>query len=811
MKHFRVILAILIIVSTTYLFQAGFARAEAIYFDDSDPDIMVLGNSSYYEIGFRKSNGAIAYITDKATGQHVTLGSRYECLWGAHFPDGTPGYVGGCSYNAAWPNHFGYAWSAAPHTLTLNYTPDPAASQQVTAQVVVIASEGPWFDMRLQLQNNWGYILDYIVFPSDLVFIEADIEEALLPILPGVVFEAEFFDQDRSYAAKYPGYPGLFADYVSVSSTKGQIAIYSLYEQGPIRPNIMGFIHDDAYISDSTFYHHNFGARISDGQAWMAPWVRIRISQSPLETINAYRVDNGLDELPSLGEKLGSHYTQVVQSPLLRAVANQLRIPFSEYPDFLSQIPYPGILHPVTYMPYGHDENYPDFLPPDPNWGTQQTFSDMVQDVQAMNFVVMPFINPTWWDDESPTFQDLILADVAVLDEQGSPDSSYECFAEHPDPPECNPENASRDSEFNSSFAYPRLHGGYVVSPYAPFVQQRLDQAIREITEDIPSDMLFEDQIGARPWLFDHNASSPYPSAYMEGWLDHTRTYSDTLLMTELGFDRLVETEVGFHGSVLLPERLGFTPGWWGTDTWHPYPLATLMARDKVLFYQHDLAEQTMAVDKATLTWNLAYGYMLSYDLVETSYGGGLDSDWLELVGAFQKHVLAGYAGEAMTNFTNLEDRVTQTSFETFTVIANWDETNTYNAGEHILPPLGVLAMSADGTVTAGVFTSYNGVPLSAGDHYLIEERNSTNIVVRQPLGADTSLTLDLLPSWSPSDPIEAWAFTVTGQFIGSAAATVTAQDITFFYQQQMGEQSVAYYKVVKPGKIFLPLILKGH
>jgi hypothetical protein len=746
---------------------------------------MVLGNGTYYEIAFRKSNGAIAYITDKSTGQHITLGSRYECLWGAVFPNGAPDYVGGCSFNAAWPNTFSYAWSSATHTLTLDYTPDPMSSQQVTAQVVVTASEGPWFDMRLELRNDWGHVLDYILFPSDMVFVEADIEEALLPILPGVVFEPEFFQQDRSYTAKYPGYPGFFADYVSLSSGKGQIAIYSLYEQGPIRPLVMGFVHDDDYVSDSTFYYHTFGVRISDGQTWTTPRVRIRISQSPPETIRAYRVENGLDRVPSLGEKLGSSYSQVVQSPLLKADAVQLAIPFSHYADLLSQVPTPGIFHPVAFQPEGHDENYPDFLPPDSAWGTVDDFAAMLQQAQTLGFLVMPYTNPTWWDDESPTLQNLppatTITDVAVLDDQGA--AVYEYYGSH---------------------------GGYVVSPHAPFVQQRLDQLVISMTVDLPNDILFQDQIGARPWLFDHNPSSPYPMAYIAGWLDHTRAYSKTLLMTELAFDRLAETEVGFHGSVLLPERSGYTTDWWGTGTWHPYPLAPLMTRDKVLFYQHDLAPETFVVDKATFTWNLAFGYMLSYDLVESAFGGGLDSEWLGLVAAFQKNVLACYADEVVTHFTNLEDNVTQTSFESHEVIANWDETRVFNAGEHTLPPMGALVTSADGTLTAGVFTRYNGVSLSAGDHYLIEARGVAKITVHQPIGADTSLTLDLPPSWAPGDSIEAYAYTADDSLIGDIPILVTAQGITFTYQQQLAGQSVAYYKILKSGDIFLPLILRS-
>ena len=76
MKRFTVVLAVLLIASILLLPQASFAYAKTIYFDDSDPDIMVLGNAAYYEIGFRKSNGSIAYVIDKSTDEYITLGSR---------------------------------------------------------------------------------------------------------------------------------------------------------------------------------------------------------------------------------------------------------------------------------------------------------------------------------------------------------------------------------------------------------------------------------------------------------------------------------------------------------------------------------------------------------------------------------------------------------------------------------------------------------------------------------------------------------------------------------------------------------------
>jgi hypothetical protein len=38
-----------------------------IYFDDSRPDLLILGNATW-EVAFRKTNGSVVYITDKSVG-----------------------------------------------------------------------------------------------------------------------------------------------------------------------------------------------------------------------------------------------------------------------------------------------------------------------------------------------------------------------------------------------------------------------------------------------------------------------------------------------------------------------------------------------------------------------------------------------------------------------------------------------------------------------------------------------------------------------------------------------------------------------
>jgi hypothetical protein len=785
MIRFALVLAMLSSMVVSSASTSGRGTAATIYFDESAPDMIVLGNSAHYEIGIRKANGSIAYVTDKTTGQRVTLGSRYECLWGTVYR-ATDTFVGGCQYNGAWADTFDYAWSASSHTLTLYYTAGPASAQRITAQALLRVSEEPWFDLQLHVQNNTGHVLDEVLFPCDTVFLEADIQEALLPILPGVVLESGFFAQHRSYGVNYPGWPGMFADYASLVSAKGRIAMYTMSEDGLVQPGNINFHHDDQYVPDSYVLSHVFFVRLAADNEWTTPRVRVRIGQSPPDTLWAYRVDNGLDRFADLRAKLGSRYDQVAQSVLLKADAGGLGVAFAQYPALLARLPSPGIFHTVAYEVGGFDQNYPDFLPPAPAWGTTADFAAMFRQAQARGLLVMPYTNPTWWDDESPTLRNLpptvTITDVAVLDEQGAP--MYEYYGPN---------------------------GGYVVSPYAPFVQQRLEQLVNQMTVQVPSDLLFEDQVGARFLAYDHNAASPYPAAYLSGWLEHTRAYSDTLLMTEMGFDRLAETEAGFHGSVLLLDRRGEPDGWWGVGNWHYYPLAIMLARDKVLFYQHDLAPETYTKDKATLAWNMAMGYMLSYDLYPSEYGGGLDSPWLGVAAPFQKHVLSLYASERILGYTNLQDKVTQTSFETYTCVRNWDETKSYTSGDHVLPPQGAVTRKNDGTVVAGVFIGYNGCALSSGDHYLIEERKPSEILVRQPLGTNTNLTLRWLVGWRTTAPVLAEAYAEDGSYLGEATVTVSMDEVTFYYQRTRGGQTVAYYRLYQPEStalvVYLPLL----
>ncbi len=757
--------------------------ATSIYFDDSNPAQMIMGNT-YYEVGISKNNGAIIYILDKDTGNNVTRGSRYGCLWGAVFPNGSPDYVGGCSYSRDWDNLFSYEWVPATNTLILFYSPDPSAVQRVTATIWIKPTEFSWFDMDLNLSNNWGYDLDYVLFPSDLVFEQAIINEALLPVLPGIVLESTFFDQDRSYVANYPGYPGVFSDFVSISTTAGNIAIYSANSTSTIFPVFIGFINDDEFIADSTYYYHSLGAGLTDGESWASPTTRVQISQDHVDCISTFRMANDFHLIPSLQDKLGVRYQQVIESPLYKVGVEQVQLPFTDYPEYLSQASPPAVLHLVGFQEGGFDENYPDFLPPDTRWGTTAELANMVEEVQDMGFLFMPYTNPTWWDDESPTLTDLpeplTIDDIAVLDRDLFP--IYENYG---------------------------THGGYVMSPYAGFVQQRLDQLVNEMTDTVPSDILFEDQVGARPWRFDYNPSSPTPSSYSQGWLEHAQTNSNLLLMTELGFDKLAHYEAGFHGSVLLPEVMGYTSDWWGDSNWHYFPLTSILMRDKILFYQHDLAPETFAHNKDNLSWDLTMGYMLSYDLYASEWGGGLDNEWISVTTDFQKHVISKFAAEKMVDYEIISDMVTQSIFDHFSVVRNWSDIHPLVYNGFVIAQNGVLLQDDQDSLTAGIFTVYNNQSLSPGDHYLIEDRYESQVIVRQPMGANTQLTIEKLVSWGDDSQVIAWAFSKNGQYLGQVEVTDMAEYVRFFYQDEISGGEASYYLLFKPDKLYLPFMKK--
>jgi hypothetical protein len=256
---------------------------------------------------------------------------------------------------------------------------------------------------------------------------------------------------------------------------------------------------------------------------------------------------------------------------------------------------------------------------------------------------------------------------------------------------------------------------GYVVSPYAPFVRDRVRRLMDTWRTTVPVECMFFDQIGARPWRRDFNPAAPTPLAYDDGWLDVFAPYRDRCLMAEDGWDRLANTFVGFAGGFLQMERedtWGDTH--WGSGNWEAYPLALWLFHDKVLMYQHDLYPDTFTTDPEVLLVNVAFGQMLSYQWNNET--DSLSSPWLALVGRLQQLLGPEVAGRPFTTFTRIGPAATESRFGDYTVVANWSRQASLDyQGQHIAP-LGFVAKEGDRVLAAVWGDRWNGVTFASVD-----------------------------------------------------------------------------------------------
>src|SRR3954451_1303273 len=711
-----------------------------------------------YELALSNRNGSLLSLLSRPDHGRLLAGQN-GCLWAAR-ADGVSDYIGGCAYSRTGANRFSYRWNRATTTLTLTYAGDPSAPHRVTATAEIVAGRTS-FDVRVTVENHWQRPLWSVVLPADLYAPNTAVTAGYAPnFLPGVRLGPGFFTGVHENVLTYPGRWG-FADFLALDLANSHLALYSTTpEPRRIRPTELGWFHGPpgAGCSGRVFcVTHSFNTWVADGATWTSPVVRVRIGDAVDQTLLDYRHDNGLDAYPSVAEKLGAKFSTYAQAPLIKADARKGLPPLAKWESELRRLPSPALLHPVRLPPGAFDATDPDFLPPDPAVGTTQDLHAMIDAAHALGLFVMPYLNVSWWNVNSPTVRDLLArgdaTQFAALDNAGRPIlEPYHDFS------------------------------GYVVSPHAPAVRDRLAQLMNEWQSDAPSDCYFFDQIGARAWVRDFNPAAPDPLSYGDGWVTAMAPYSDRCLMVEDGWDRLAKSFSAFHGGLLVVQRETADQDYlYGAGNWQPFPIAPFLLHDKVLFFQHDLSELTMTRDDETLAWNMAFGYMLSYSWELAPDDDTLASPWLDVVGSYQ-HTLGPYvAGQPLQSYTYVTPRVTQTTFPNLTMTTNWNTTDAYTSNGYGIAPNGFLARSGAGAVVAGTFKrTFDGFALSAGTHHLLVAQTPSAIVVHQPLGTNTQVAVKLPPAWNATNAVSAAAYAPDGRALGSVAGHVEAGHFVF-------------------------------
>ncbi len=722
----------------------------------SNDDLLLHLNTGPYEVSFDRATGGLAHVRDLKTQEFLSRNPEAK-LWEVTFTDGKQ------ISSSAYQRRFTYKWNSLFSRLTLHYQGTAALPLDVTIEI------HPVKDQRLELQakitNHYPLPLQTFHFPVGINVATTEICDALLPMIPGVRLSPGFFTAGKSFRGRYPGV--MFADYMALHTSHGYLALYCQQpERGLSVPQPVQLGFDPLSQSGQTRLVHEFNTWIEPQEKWSSPQVILEFGADYTDTIGAYRQGNGIDRYPSLEEKLGKKKEQYFASPLYKLDFDRFQQPFSALKStVIDQLKVPGLIHPVAFQPLGHDHHYPDFLPPNPTYGSAEELADLVRYAQARGNLVVPYTNFSWWNLDSPTWQQLTAQPkrqtVTVQQADGS------LLAE--------------------TYASP----GFVMNLHANFVRQRITAEQKALLAEVGFDGIFEDQLGARNAPYDFNPAGlktyDPSTSYLAGVLNHTQALKENNLMTECGIDRLAKDTIGFCGTNYLWDLLGYRPETAPYSTY--YPMAGMLFRDKVLLYQHNLAIETWTADLDLFRWNLAFGYNLSGTLLDP------DNPWLTVAGLFQKYVLANYADQLVTGFTQLPANVTCTTFETYKAYANWDQQNSFTHSEHVVAPGGVLVRADDRSVTAGVFTNYNGQILGDGDHYLIEVRSAEAIKVLQPLGADTLLRVKKNPAW-PGVAVTAYDF--ADQPVTEVEATAKDEMVSFEYCGNYRGHDIAYYCLTK-------------
>jgi hypothetical protein len=213
---------------------------------------------------------------------------------------------------------------------------------------------------------------------------------------------------------------------------------------------------------------------------------------------------------------------------------------------------------------------------------------------------------------------------------------------------------------------------------------QAVNRKVRtQFTRDYPVDILFQDQCGARTWLYDRNAASPTPYAYAEGLLSQVDEDAAVVpLSTEDGFDRVVNGEVQLCGFT-FPLVPGQNPEWarpfrslYPPGTWEIFPVVQVIAHDKAALLHHDLGK--FVVDRSSLSWTLGLGFAMSARTHATALKSPRTLHWLRWLDRIQKSVCARYVGEPLRSFAHepgggasQDDGVLRAAYGPVRVVAN--------------------------------------------------------------------------------------------------------------------------------------------
>jgi len=500
-------------------------------------------------------------------------------------------------------------------------------------------------------------------------------------------------------------YPPVFADFLHLAGSRGSLAIFRVQ---PRRWGPWQGLHDPAAIlipgrlafggdEGGGWLVRSFATYVAPGTSWRSPVVRLAAGRTARESLDEYSKANVLGR--PLREKLPGDVLDRFRRAVLVKYTGSAR----EQLEALPLLPVPTLIHFEDYLHGGFDKQYPDHLPPRARYGTQGELRAFIDRARKIGHLVMPYTNPTWWCDEprGPTFLKAGEAPLA----RGLDGRPYH-------------------------ERYGPRSVGWTTTLWHPAVRAANRELRRQFTEEYPVDILFQDQVGARTWVYDRNPASPTPYAYAEGLLSQADEDARVRpLSTEDGYDRVLNAEVQLCGFTfgLVP---GPNPEWtrsfksrYPATTWEIFPVAQVLAHEKAAMLHHDLGK--FVSDRRTLAWTLGLGFAMSEQVPARALHEPRRLEWLRWLARLQQSIAARYVGEPVLAFehepglADTDDGVIRATYGPVWLVANLGP-DPRRSGSHLLAGFGFQA-SASG-LAAGDLRRLAGHDFgSAGASFVVE------------------------------------------------------------------------------------------
>jgi hypothetical protein len=426
-------------------------------------------------------------------------------------------------------------------------------------------------------------------------------------------------------------YPAAFADFFHLDTQAGSASIYRAQPrsripwEGAENPDVI-FVPGKLAIGGDErggYCDRLFATYVPAGESWRSPEVRVLVGSSAAESLRAYCQVNDINR--RLEDKMSPELLEKFKNSVLVYYHGNCQ----EKLEHLELLPLPSQIHFADYLKGGFDKEYPDHLPPRPDFGTPEEFRAFFDKCHQLGHLVSPYTNPTWWcdDPKGPTFER--EGEAPLLRKLDG--------------------SLSRERYGNNE--------GYTICHWHPAVQAANRKTVRQFTEEYPVDILFQDQCGARSWRYDTNPASPTPYAYTEGLLSMIAEDCQIRpLSTESGWDRVVNYESQLCGMSwsIVPTVGG--PSWrtymkyqYSPETWEIFPLAQYIAHDKTAMLYHDLGQ--FVTNREVLSWTLGLGFCMSYRISAPVLKQDAHREWLRWLDRVQKSVCSRYVGEPVNAF----------------------------------------------------------------------------------------------------------------------------------------------------------------